>query len=244
MKYFQRWKHTALHNKALVLTGVLVAAGTLFYAGAAIFQICLMKYTAKEATVQTERLIAESNRIAKSMETANAQNKKSMEDTLAQSKATLDANIRAAELDQRAWVGLKTLSMVTLEAGKPVNTACVFTNTGKTVALDATYNVTFKPNMGPLDIGAFASSKDRPAPKRVTPAVMFPNFEFTLNLSSSEIVDAETIRLIKSKVIYIFVFGEVHYRDIFKKAHVTKFCGQYNPEINKFDLCGQYQYAN
>ena len=107
MKCFQRWKQTALHNKALVLTGLLVAAGTLFYAGAAVFQICLMKYTARQATVQTERLIAETNRIAKSMETANAQNRKSMEDTLAQSKATLDANIKAAELDQRAWVVVK-----------------------------------------------------------------------------------------------------------------------------------------
>ena len=48
MKILQRWKQTALHNKALVVTSILVAIGTLFYTGAAIFQYCLMKQSAIE----------------------------------------------------------------------------------------------------------------------------------------------------------------------------------------------------
>jgi hypothetical protein len=49
MKLFQRWKQTAIHNKALVWSGVLVALGTLFYAAAACFQIYLMKSAAADA---------------------------------------------------------------------------------------------------------------------------------------------------------------------------------------------------
>jgi hypothetical protein len=40
MTLFQRWKHTAIHNKVLAL-------GTLFYAGAVVVQICVMQRNAE-----------------------------------------------------------------------------------------------------------------------------------------------------------------------------------------------------
>jgi hypothetical protein len=57
MKIWQRWKQTALHNKALVLSSVLMALGTLFYTGAAIVQIYLFERNAAESSLQTDKLI-------------------------------------------------------------------------------------------------------------------------------------------------------------------------------------------
>jgi|SRR5882762_5327314 len=61
MTLFQRWKQTALHNKALVLTGVIVALGTLFGTGAAIFQAYMMRENDRETTEQINKLIQAAN---------------------------------------------------------------------------------------------------------------------------------------------------------------------------------------
>ncbi len=95
MRIFQRWKQTALHNKALVLTGVIVAVGTLVYTGAAVFQYCLMKQAAKENSDQIDKIISEAKSIAKTAK-----------DGLVQSKRALDASIEISRSDQRAWVGM------------------------------------------------------------------------------------------------------------------------------------------
>jgi hypothetical protein len=57
MNIRQRWRQTALHNKALVLIGVLTAFGTLFYTAAAIVQIRLFERSADESSRQTDKLI-------------------------------------------------------------------------------------------------------------------------------------------------------------------------------------------
>ena len=54
MNLLQRWKNTTIANKALVVTSGLMAFGTLFYAGAAILQVCIMKQTARETSTQTQ----------------------------------------------------------------------------------------------------------------------------------------------------------------------------------------------
>src|SRR5690348_4699818 len=68
---YHRWKNADVHNQLMVVTTAIVAIGTLvvafgtvFYAGAAIFQYCLMKESAKEASAQADKLIAASERLA------------------------------------------------------------------------------------------------------------------------------------------------------------------------------------
>jgi hypothetical protein len=57
MNIFQRWKQTTIANKALVVTGALMAFGTLFYASAAIIQVCIMKRSAEATSEQIDKLI-------------------------------------------------------------------------------------------------------------------------------------------------------------------------------------------
>jgi len=57
MDIYQRWKQTTIANKGLVFSGTLMAFGTLFYAGAAIVQVCIMKQSAHDVSLQTDKLI-------------------------------------------------------------------------------------------------------------------------------------------------------------------------------------------
>ena len=58
MTIFQRWKQTALHNKALVLTGVIVALGTLVSTGALVVQVCITAANNRKTSEQIGKLIA------------------------------------------------------------------------------------------------------------------------------------------------------------------------------------------
>jgi len=127
MNLLQRWKQTTISNKALVITGCLAAFGTLFYAGAATIQVCIMRKSARDASWQMEKLIqqAEKNASAASQfansasqiqqTTGNAvlQLKRAADDSenaikqaSKNAQDALDASIKSSHLDERAWVGI------------------------------------------------------------------------------------------------------------------------------------------
>ena len=142
MKLLQRWRQTSIHNQGLVLTGVLVAAGTIIYAAAAIVQIYIMNKNAKDSSAQVESLVGTTNEAIKaavkasseslnksidqnkdalgaalaqsknSLEASIAQGKASMEASTAQSKTALDVSIEASRNDQRAWLSIGNLRVV------------------------------------------------------------------------------------------------------------------------------------
>ncbi|MGA2525747.1 MAG: hypothetical protein ABSF79_03920 [Smithellaceae bacterium] len=132
MILFERWKKTAIHNKALVLTGFLVAFGTLFYAGAAVFQYCLMKDTAKAAAEQTKILIGEMQNQTKAMQdAANA-----TMNTVKVAERNIKSTQEQFRLDQRAWISItKANFREPLDAKKKAVIDFVVKNSGKTPAL-------------------------------------------------------------------------------------------------------------
>ena len=246
MRLFQKWKQTALHNKALVLTGVIVAVGTLFYAAAAAFQVYMLHRSGEQATQQTERLITEANRIADSIERVLDQGRLAMEESTRQSKEALDESIKASRLDQRAWVGIKTMRVLTLEADKPILIEAVITNTGKTFASNTRVltSVAVRPSNEPIDIDKLAASLKRRTRLQERPAVLFPNLEATLPVSTPIPITKEHLVLIRASKLLIYLFGEVHYSDVFGSSHTTEFCGIYNTTTKQFGSCSQHNRAN
>jgi hypothetical protein len=238
MKFLQRWKQTALHNKALVLTGVLVAAGTLFYAGAAIFQICLMKHTAKQAAVQTERLIAEANRIANSFET-----------TLEQTKKSLDASIEMARRDQRAWIGPIEVTPawrdaannpIYIKEGAPAVFGVVIVNSGKSPALKVKSKIKFIVLPAERE---FAPNYNKIQSKSVV--VIQPEMRMTMKTAvSPRAVTASDINIIKNGGSIVYLFGEITYEDVFKIPHLTTFCMTLAPTLDSFIAHKTYNDAN
>ncbi len=160
MTIFQRWKQTALHNKALVVSGIIVALGTLFYAGGVVVQICIMKRGARETSEQMEKLITAAN-IQASAATKNAaaaasfaasakQIKEETADAVGQlrraardsetaiqensrnAQTALSNSIETSKLDQRPWFGVSEFKI--LQPKQPFRMQIEFKNTSKTPA--------------------------------------------------------------------------------------------------------------
>jgi hypothetical protein len=84
-----------------------------------------MKTSAVETSAQIDRLIAQQQRTADSME-----------QNLVRSKAALDASIKASRLDQRAWIGFIGVTAKNVAIGSKPSFTQIIINTGKTPALD------------------------------------------------------------------------------------------------------------
>jgi hypothetical protein len=234
----QRWKQTSLPNKLLIWTGVLVAVGTLFYAGAAVVQVCLMKQATKESAAQVDRLVGTTNAaIDKSVQASNKsladalrQNREALDAAMTryktsldistqQSKAALDASIEASRNDQRAWLAIADLRVIKEPAAsEQFSVNYSVSNSGKTPALEATAK----------NMIAFDTSEPTPpnwsTVAEVGRGVIFPNTisrDLIESLEASKmtkpVVDAYNNRVsrlyLRTRVDYVDVFGTSHWSE-------------------------------
>jgi hypothetical protein len=223
MKLLQRWKQTAIHNKALVLTSVIVASGTLFYAAAAIFQLYLMDSAAKRSADQTERLIVEMGRQSQSMKDAAEANKKAVELAAQSIKATQEQ----FRLDQRAWISVSKGSLMEPLDAKKISFKFIVKNSGKTPALRVKINhkAWIKSAAGQI-----LTKKESMSTREISygPGDEQPTYMvWKKPLSQQQIDDMQS-----GKVIF-FVEVEFIYFDIYdaKKPHHTRSCFYYNPKV-------------
>jgi hypothetical protein len=183
---------------------VAIAAATIVIAVATV-------YTYLEVhggSVQTDKIIAANQRIATAMETA-----------VGQAGTAIQASIDASRNDQRAWFGIKEITLANpLVLGKPVQISIMGLNTGKTPALDLSATE--------IRVGPSETERNRDfvihTPDR---EVVAPNntdvFYATVTYSD------DSIRAIMAGTIHIYVRGELKYRDVFGLSHTTTFCAYY-----------------
>jgi hypothetical protein len=260
MNIFQRWKQTALHNKALVLTGAIVAVGTLVYTGAAISQYCLMKQTAKEQynlmkqtakeqynlmkqtakenSDQIEKIIAEARDIA-------ATGKESLE----QSKRALDSGIEISRKDQRAWVGMMEINPkwkntdgkpLFIKEGARYHVGVTIVNSGRTPAL----KVRARMRLMSFPDNKFVTDYDN-VKEGVSVGVLPPQGKFTLTSPPSyKIFNASDVTSLKNGSKILYLYGEIEYEDIFRIPHRTTYCSFLAPTLDAFLVHSVYNDAN
>jgi uncharacterized protein YlxW (UPF0749 family) len=102
MNLYQRWKRVSLPNKLLASASVLMAFGTLFYAGVAIFQYRMTREQADTTKSQLKAMQEQSNVMQRSLDTlrdqansARAQTN-TLNETLRETKKTADATVSQA----------------------------------------------------------------------------------------------------------------------------------------------------
>ena len=228
----QRWAQTTLANKLMVITTAIVAFGTLFYAGIAIFQWLLMKESAKQTSVQIDKLIAESRRIADtSNETAN------------QAKRALDATIENFRLEQRAWVGPTEVQTITgAKEGQQFRVSVSILNNGKTPAF----------RYKSVAYIRILNSKDTPIlPDKIvnkamqeTSAVMYPGMTFKTTPEVSKPLSKIDIENLVNGKSVIYLIGIATYEDVFGQPHYSKFCMYLAPDLTQLKPCDNGNEAN
>jgi hypothetical protein len=197
---------------------------------------------AVETGAQIERLIKQQQRTADSME-----------QNLARSKAALDASIEASRNDQRAWVtnadmvpnfmddkGVPTWVM----EGRKLTFGVKLQNSGKSPALDVECKMAAKVFPKEIPFSPIYDPSERP-PSRI---VMRPGGIGEIDTSPSDPlavdITAEILADITSGRKRLCAYGEITYRDIFERHHVTTFCAYLSEDLRTFMHCNTYNYAN
>jgi hypothetical protein len=183
-----------------------------------------------ETSAQIERLIAQQQRTADSME-----------QNLARSKEALDASINQNHLDQRAWLGFQESTDIVVKLDSPGSVTHWFINTGKTPATDVKARgstATLAPSATFRPVYADVSSIYSTTPIGVN--IVMPNQRIWLKNSSLGSFTQPAISALQNKEGLLYVFGEACYADIFKQRHHVTFCELLMPDLKTLIACNTY----
>lgn len=240
MMLWQRWKQTALHNKALVLTSVLMAFGTLFYAGAAVVQLWLLHSSSKHTDEQIGRIIDNANWIARSVDYSEKQLERNTAQSAKAAADSIGATQQQIRLDERAWVGAANLSIV-LDPSKPVRTEVRVAVLGKSPAINLVTEMGLKtlPTSQVLKRSDLVLDKIAVKNGTVFPTETFPVRKYGPNPVTP--LERKVIQTIINKEATLYFFGRITYRDIFNHPHWTHFCFAITSgDVNEAHPCAIY----
>lgn len=253
MTLLQRWKQTALHNKALVLTGVIVALGTVFGTGAAIFQVCLANQTNKQTSAQIGRLIDAANTQA----SASQRNAEAAEGFATTSKAAVEEFKKAAA---------QSVAASAKEAANAERAIVEATNNSK-VALRVSQrpyltveNVRFDPPIDPTNNPSFIKfdlhNSGRTPAINVIKAVTVYIDGIEIKSVSENVTDEVTVATDRSvtpseklsmdpflrlrvtnATATLVLKGTLSYSDVFKDEHTGRFCAQWDKDSAAWKYC-------
>lgn len=250
MKIWQRWKQTALHNKALVFSGILVAFGTVFYAGAAVVQICILKKSAEESTQAAQK-------IQEALDTANIRNGRAFRRTLEQSRNAmdvsnkqnqdaLDVTIRNSRSDERPYIwaypepqpGTKKIGLTDL--GEKVFIRITFKNSGRTPATNVIATAS-QMKVGPIEIARQEASSYIPEYKARTGSILVPDFPNVAATGEGPLMTNDLQDHILSGTWDVYVVGAIKYNDLIGPSatpYETIYCFRYNRSGLPYSPCG------
>jgi hypothetical protein len=258
----QRWKQTSLPNKLLIGTGAAVAFGTLFYAGAALWQVHILNKSAEQTEKQNERMIAASEQIASATVEALREAKRSNEEIANRAEKLIETNkslvdsgrtsaragettARAAEQSARFARQSFTISeapylrigdfKITEELpDKGGNVSIGFQNAGKTPAIEL--RVKLQGSLRDKDIPEDFSLNESQwrGPIEVPPGHTHTYIVHYRGLSGTESLNVKTGKQ------RLYVYGMLQYKDRFETAYAHKFCAKYDVEARVFEMCSTY----
>jgi hypothetical protein len=270
---WMKWQVIASSFMGAVTLGILVYHGVLMgrQSEAMKEQTGIMQgqlRSMESDSAQTQEMIDATQRMANASQATAEQNRelvahagKQAEASLAQAEAAeqsvgaAQASARAAEkgaqiaqesfyVGDRPYVFAGYMMIEKFEAGVKPKITVVFSNTGKTPALD------FK-------FAAKASISPEPSPKKDMPrhGVVFeptlPNFPGSIStlpagermgapIEREVTLDKTTIEEIKSRKKFLFVYGLAFYKDGLGKPHELRFCSFYIPSEDMFAPCSEF----
>jgi len=176
-----------------------------------------------DAGVQTDRIIAADERLAKAMEDSVTQAKDSVEKTIAQGR-----------LDQRAWVNFTDVQG-SAQAGTQSRFSFNLRNSGKTPALHTTVEYFIK-NVNRGENITFTYKGITTEPTR---GLISPNALVSVALANAIPSEAEMKR-IRDEEKRVYFYGRVHYGDIFGRPHWTTFCAYLARDGSAMLYCSEY----
>ena len=185
-----------------------------------------------DAGEQTERIIKADERLAKGME-----------DSVTQAKRGLDASIEISRNDQRAWLGIAGIQILSFQAGQKISINIPLQNSGKTAAVNVRTRSFVHLTNAPINAASFSAKSNEPFRSHMT---IFPNItNANISIVSPWPLNEAQSTAIKNGNQLMYAFGEISYRDVFDRLHHTYFCGVYSQATpNNMQYCNEYNGAD
>jgi len=159
---------------------------------------------------------------------------------------SLQASIDSSRIDQRAWVGIKDITLLPLEEGKPLIAQIRISNSGRTFAREVRIP-------GMLIFDASKIETDEAIKTAIThyqnkpPAIMgviFPNGEILQPCIVEGSINSASIEAILADKLNVYIIGEIQYLDVFGQHHTTTFFSRYFPLLRTFQFQAKHNEAD
>jgi hypothetical protein len=228
-------------ERIAVIMGLIIAALNV---GILIYQSYVIHGQLKEmqgTSQQTDEIIAAERRIADAAQTNVTQGKEALDQSLAASQNSLNANIEASRLEQRAWVGPTEITNSEITIGtKPVFTV-IIQNTGKTPAFKFHTILVRKPR---LKEHKFTPTYDMAVEGPNTLGNILPGMRAIIKIPWSTEITADSLEHLKTGKVIINVNGKINYLDAFGRPHYSTFCTELDKNLTSMKGCETYNDAN
>ena len=147
---------------------------------------------------------------------------------------------QAMQLEQRAWIFVTETRVSDFQVGKPLNIVLAVKNTGRTLAR----NVQIAVQIDPLPKGHVPEPKlDRAETRGTVP----PNGTLLIDISRGrnhpEGLTEEGLQAIQRGELVVWVYGTIHYDDVFETRQATMFCYMLQPDGKTFHAADIYNDA-
>lgn|GEM_PF-4565947 len=254
----QRWLELARKYKPVIeVLGVLVV---IAYTLAAFWQAREAKRSAdatmvaaqaaKDAAVDSQDANANTQAAIKQNKVQFSKTLDQMREQTSQQKRSadsaagqLDESRNSLQLDQRAWVGLDSITNPVVTVGNNVSFQISFRNSGRTPANGVSIQAGLQSFPGPpqpldpLLISRIGKTKVALDLSGVVftvvggsrPVIVPGAGEVTILTSRDPLTIMVYQQLASAFAQTLYVWGNVKYRDIFGRAHTTRFCQWWNP---------------
>lgn len=153
----------------------------------------------------------------------------------------LKANIESFQLDQRPWLGVRTMSDIRLEAGKTMKVKVTLFNSGKTPAIDFCHYTYLVITDRKIENAGIYEAENLPDMSSVdlVPVAVFPNTERVIDVESVAPLTSEEVTWIKSGFFHAYIIDTFHYRDVFNKKHTTGVFEEYAPKAEPANFAAE-----
>lgn len=204
-------------------------------------------YEMRDAGQQTRNLVTAANqqvaaaqgfeKSASAIQTTIGEVQGNMQTIASSSASSIQATQNALRLEQRAWITIQSEALKSLQANQPARVEIEILNTGKTIAPEGEASgFIYFPTEYLKDFSPIRNVKPK------STGVIFVNSPIFIPLFTDLPVTANEVTEVMSGKRFLFIWGDIRYKDVFKTLHHTNFCGVYVPISHRFAHCEGYKY--
>jgi len=193
-----------------------------------------------EQAIERANAAAEQARAASAAAFAAKTSSESFAQTAGSSVQNIHLAQQAMHMEQRAWIFVTETHVTHLQVGEPLTVTLVLRNNGRTQAR----NVQIATHIDPLAKGRVPEPKLERAEDR---GIIPPNGTLLFNIKRgcgpSEGLTEQCLQGIFSGDLVVWVYGTIHYEDVFDTRQATMFCYMLQPDGKTFHAAEIYNDA-